>query len=366
MIAERDTVFVIAEAGVNHNGSLDRALKMVDVAAEAGADAVKFQTFSARRLVTDTAAQAAYQTRNMGKTVSQRAMLEALELDDDAHRHLLAHCRARGITFLSTPFDVGSLRFLHEDIGVPLMKVGSGDLTNGPLVLAAARTGLPLILSTGMATLDEVAETVALVEFGLREAEGTPSAADLAARSFPVVAESLLARRLTLLLCTTDYPTPPEDVGLRAMSLLGQSFGVPVGFSDHTVGVTASTAAVALGARVVEKHFTLSRDLPGPDHSASLEPDELATLVRAVRDAETMTRGATLTVSAAEADNRLAARKSLVAAHPIAAGEEIAAAAIEIKRPGGGISPMRFWDLAGVKANRAYATDEAFDPCLIA
>lgn len=328
------TAFVIAEAGVNHAGSLDLALQLVDVAADAGADAVKFQTFRADRLSTASAGKAAYQVRSTGEG-SQLDLLRGLELDEAAHRALKARAEARGIEFMSSAFDPESLELLLR-VGVRRLKFGSGELTNGPLLAEAAGSGLPVIVSTGMAHLDEVVTAVELLR-----RHG--------------------ARDITVLQCTTDYPAEAVEVNLRAMRTMADRLGVPVGYSDHTVGVEVALAAVALGATVLEKHFTLDRSMPGPDHAASLEPEELADLVRKVRTVEAALGTTEKAPSLAELKTRDIVRKSIVAASPIRAGEAFTEANVTVKRPGTGISPMRWWDLLGRRARRDYAADELLD-----
>lgn len=305
--------YVIAEAGVNHNGDMGLARELVDVAAEIGADAVKFQSFSAKRLATATAPKAAYQKRTTGAGESQLEMLQRLELSEAGHRELLSHCEGRGVTFLSSPFDEPSADLL-SGLGVPALKVPSGELTNLPFLRHAARTGLPLIVSTGMATLAEVEAAVDAVAEG-----GDPG--------------------LVLLHCVSNYPADPADVNLRAMDTLAAAFGVPVGYSDHTEGAAVSLAAVARGACVIEKHFTLDRSLPGPDHQASLEPDELAALVREIRTVERALGDGRKKPTAAEADTARVARKSLVAARDLAAGAVLASADLAVSRPGTGLAP---------------------------
>jgi N-acetylneuraminate synthase len=329
------SAFVVAEAGVNHNGSTELAMRLVEVAADAGADAVKFQTFRAEALATAGAGKAAYQERTTGPG-SQLAMLKSLELDADAHRALLQHCAERGIEFMSSPFDPESLDLLVR-LGVRRLKLGSGELTNGPLLKRAAESGLPLIVSTGMATLDEVADALAL----LRRAG---------------------ALDITLLQCTTEYPASPADANLRAMATLRDRFGVRVGYSDHTTGTAVAVAAVALGAAVIEKHFTLDRSMPGPDHEASLEPRELAELVAAIRSVESALGDGAKRPMEAELANRSIARRSLVAAVGIRRGEMFSEQNVAAKRPGTGISPMRHWDLIGVPASRDYSPDDLIDP----
>ncbi|WP_029008254.1 N-acetylneuraminate synthase [Azospirillum halopraeferens] len=356
------SVVVIAEAGVNHNGSPARALALVEAAADAGADAVKFQTFRAAKLARRGAPKAGYQTANGAAGDDQLAMLTALELDAAAHHAVARHCTALGITFLSSPFDEDSLRFLVEDLGVDRLKFGSGELTNGPLLLAAARTGRPMILSTGMATLGEVEDALALLAFGYAAPAGAgPGRAAFAEAWNDPAARGLLADRVTLLHCTTEYPSPPDDANLRAMDTLRTAFGLPVGFSDHTEGTVVAAAAVARGAVMVEKHFTLDRTLPGPDHKASLEPPELAALVSAIRTVERALGDGIKTPRPSERANIPVARKSLVAARPIAAGEILTGDALTAKRPGTGRSPMDLWDALGRPAARDYATDDPLE-----
>jgi N-acetylneuraminate synthase len=355
-----DPVFIVAEAGVNHDGSLDDALALVDVAADAGADAVKFQTFRAAALVTRRAAKAAYQVANTGHDGGQAEMLRRLELSEEAHHLIADRCRARGIAFMSTAFDMEGLALLHR-MQVPAIKIPSGDLTWGAMLLAAARTGRPLFLSTGMADLEEVRQALGVVAFGLTR-DGEPSGlADCDAAFASSEGRAAVAERVTVLQCTTQYPAPASAANLRAMATMAAEFGVPVGYSDHTLGIAVATAAVALGARVIEKHFTLSRDRPGPDHAASLEPDELAALVNAVREVEAAMGHGLKAPSAAELPNRPIARRSLVATRSLAAGDVWAEPAVTAKRPADGLSPMRWWDVAGGRARRAYSVDEALD-----
>jgi N-acetylneuraminate synthase len=301
--------------------------------------------------------------RNTGRDESQLAMLRRLELDADAHRALAEHCRRRGIGFLSTPFDPASLKFLAEEMGLTTIKVGSGDLTNAPLLLDIARRGLKVILSTGMSTGDEVEEALGALAFGYAGSDDRPGASAFSGALARHLA--LLAGRVTLLHCTTDYPTRADDANLRAMESLRRRFGLTVGYSDHTEGTAVALAAVALGARVIEKHFTLDRALPGPDHQASLEPPELQDLVAGIRAVEQALGDGDKQPRPGELGNRGAARKSVVAARAIAAGAAIAADDLGVKRPGSGIPPARLWDLIGRRADRAYAADEQIDRCLL-
>lgn len=327
--------YIIAEAGVNHNGSEDMAFALVDAAVAASADAVKFQTFKAEKLVTRQARKAAYQQVQTGEG-DQFAMLKALELSDEAHRRLAAYCAETGIEFLSTPFDEESADFL-VGLGCRRLKIPSGELTNAPFLRYLAAKGLPLILSTGMADLREVAEAVALIS-RTREENG--------------FAEPL-AEALTLLHCTSNYPTPLGDVNLRAMRTLADTFHLPVGYSDHTAGDFVAPIARALGAVVFEKHFTLDRALPGPDHAASLEPAELARMVRAIRDTDIVLGSPEKAPSGPELEVRIAARRSVTLARDVAADVPLTAADLTLMRPGDGIPPVEMDRIMGRRLARA-------------
>jgi N-acetylneuraminate synthase len=356
-----DRTFVIAEAGVNHNGSLDTALRLVDVAADCGADAVKFQTFKAGSLVTAKAERAPYQIENLKDDGTQLAMLQQLELSADAHRRLDVHCRERGIRFMSTAFDADSLRFLAA-FDMPAVKIASGDITCGPLLLQAARLRKPLILSTGMSTLGDIEAALGALAFGL-VAPGEPQGrADLERAYASAEGQAALVRYVSLLHCVTQYPAPPESVHLRAMATMRDAFGLPVGYSDHTLGIEVAIAAVALGATIIEKHFTLDRAMPGPDHAASLEPGELAMLIAAIRNVERALGSPQKRPTEAEAANRTIARRSVVAARPIRKGEAFNAESLAFKRPGTGCSPLDYWDIVGRIAARDYAAEDAIDP----
>ncbi|MCC6714605.1 MAG: N-acetylneuraminate synthase [Gammaproteobacteria bacterium] len=356
--------FVIAEAGVNHNGSLSLAGELVDAAVEAGADAVKFQTFRADRLVEKSAPRAAYQQRNTGSNASQYEMLKALELDADSHRVLRDQCDRRGIEFMSTAFDLESLDFLVGDIGIRRVKIPSGEAVNGPLLLAAIRTGLPVILSTGMCTHAEVMESLAVLAWGEEHPVGNPKSraaiAELGRR--PGFCRPLHSR-VALLQCVTQYPAPAAGTNLRAMLAMGQQTGLQVGLSDHTEGWHVTVAAVAAGAAIVEKHFTMSRSLPGPDHAASLEAHELARMIREIREVEAAMGTGVKEPAVQEIANRIPARGSLVAAVPIRKGDAYTASNLTIRRPGTGVSPMAYWDyVSGRRAGRDYGQDEQIDP----
>lgn len=358
---EARRVLVIAEAGVNHNGSIDLARRLVDAAAKAGADVVKFQSFRAEALATASAGMAPYQKARAAAPGSQAEMLRRLELSHEAHHALAAHCRSSGIQFLSTAFDEQYLGFLVREIGAPWIKVASGEITNGPFLLAAARTGRPILLSTGMSTLADVEAALAVVAFGLT-ASGQPASGE-ACRAALATPEGRAAvrERVTLLHCVTEYPAPLADANLRAMTTLGEVFGTAIGYSDHTQGIVASLAAAAMGARVIEKHITLDRAMEGPDHHASLEPAEFEALVRGVREITLALGSSEKRPVPAEEPNRLVARKSLVAARPIARGATISLADLAAKRPGTGLSPMEAWSLVGTRAQRDYAIDELIE-----
>ncbi|TSA35511.1 MAG: N-acetylneuraminate synthase [Porphyromonadaceae bacterium] len=327
-------VTIIAEAGVNHNGNIDIARKMIEAAASSGADYIKFQTFKTEKLVTATAPKAAYQEIQTGIEGSQFAMLKKLELDEQAHIFLMDHARKHGIRMISTPFDEESAEMLNR-LKVELFKVGSGDLTNVLLLRQLARFGKPVILSTGMADMPEIGKALEIIKKA-----GLPKS------------------MVTLLHANTDYPTPYTDVNLRAMQTMAREFGVTVGYSDHTDGIEVPVAAVALGAKVIEKHFTLDRSMEGPDHKASLEPAELNAMVKSIRNIEQALGSSKKEPSPGEKRNMAAARKSIVAARPIHKGELFTEHNLTIKRPGTGICPLLWDDIIGTFATRNYRTDD--------
>jgi N-acetylneuraminate synthase len=355
-----ERTFIIAEAGVNHDGSLETALKLVDAAAQAGADAVKFQTFKADQLATTTAAKAAYQVANTGRDGSQLAMLRALELSDQDHEKLATHCRERRISYMSTAFDAQSLQSLAA-LDPPAIKIPSGDITCAPLLLQAARLRFPVIVSTGMSTLADIEEALSVIAFGLTVAREPTGRRDFEAAYASIEGRCALEARVTLLHCVTQYPAAPEAVNLRAMQTMATAFGLPVGYSDHTLGTEVAIAAVARGAVVIEKHFTLDRSSPGPDHAASLEPAELAQLVSAIRVVERALGSSLKRPASQEAENRDIARRSLVAAKPIRRGDVIVADMLVAKRPGRGISPMDMWEVIGRRAGRDYSVDDLIE-----
>ncbi len=356
----KDAVYVIAEAGVNHNGQRDLAFKLVELAAQAGADAVKFQTFDARKLASVSAPKALYQQQTTDAAQSQLAMLKQLELPREWHAELQAHAAACGIEFISTAFDTDSLAFLVS-LGIPFFKVPSGELTNGPLLWQFARTGKPLILSTGMATLSEVEQGLAIVAHGLVN-EREPAGMDEVWRCW---SDESVRRKLqghvTLLHCTSQYPTPLSEVNLLAMDTLRRAFGLEVGYSDHTEGLLVPVAAVARGARVIEKHFTLDRTMPGPDHKASLEPDELEQMIVQIRGVEQAFGVAAKSPQPSEWDTRKAARQQVITVRDIAQGERFAREDLSTARCGGGLPAVSLWERVGTTASKAYRAGEAIE-----
>lgn len=334
----RHKVFIIAEAGVNHNGSLDRAREMVAIAADAGADAVKFQTFKAETLVTKNAVKAEYQKKTSARDESQFEMLKKLELSHSAHSELIKTCELNGIEFLSSPFDLETIDMLRG-LGIQKWKIPSGEITNLPYLRKIASFGQEIILSTGMADLEEIKTAL----FVFTKAE-------------------IPLNMITVLHCNTEYPTPFQDVNLNAMQTIKTSFpGVRIGYSDHTKGIEIPVAAVAMGATMIEKHFTLDKHLPGPDHNASLLPEELAQMVKAVRNIELALGSGIKKPSRSEKKNIPIARKSIVAACSIAAGEIFTENNLTVKRPGTGISPMKWDDIVGGTAGRNYKKDDLID-----
>ncbi len=333
------SVFIIAEAGVNHNGDLNIAKKLVDVAFESGADAVKFQTFRSEEIVTSDAETAEYQAKNIGRKISQLQMIKSLELSFEDFAELKKYCDRKGIIFMSSPFDIESARFLR-DLGMEIFKIASGEITNYPLLREIGSYGKQVIISTGMATLGEVEEAI------------------------DVLTDSGTKRdNITLLHCNTQYPTPYEDVNLKAMLTLKEAFKVNVGYSDHTLGIEIPIAAVAMGASVIEKHFTLNRGMHGPDHKASLEPEELKRMIKAIRNVEKALGTGIKKPSPSEMGNIKIVRRSIVAKRDIKRGEIFTEENITVKRPGTGISPMRWREIIGKKAWRDFKKDEIIDDC---
>lgn len=330
-----ERIFIIAEAGDNHNGSLELALQLVDKAVEAGADCVKFQTFVTEEVISVYAEKADYQKKQTAHQETQFEMVKKLELSFDDFKLIKEYCEKKGILFLSTPFDIVSIDFL-ESIGIPFWKIPSGEITNLPYLIRIAKTKKPIIMSTGMATMDEIEEAVAtLKKHG--------------------------AEKITLLHCNTEYPTPYEDVNLLAMDTMREHFQLDVGYSDHTLGIEIPIAAVAMGATVIEKHFTLDKNMEGPDHQASLEPDELKEMIRVIRHIEAAMGDGKKKPSISEKKNTVIARKSIVARRTIEKGETFSEENLAVKRPGDGVSPMQWYDIIGKVSNREYQKDEKIE-----
>lgn len=331
---------IIAEAGVNHNGSIDIARQLVDKAVEAGVDIIKFQTFKAEKLVSKSAKQAEYQKKNIGSTSddSQYNMLKKLELSEQDHQELMTYCKERGIQFFSTAFDLESIDYLHS-LNLGLWKIPSGEITNYPYIKKIAQYHEPVILSTGMCEMDDISAAMdVLCKNGVERSQ------------------------ITILHCNTEYPTPYKDVNLLAMQQIKKEYQVSVGYSDHTKGIEVPIAAVALGATVIEKHFTLDRNMEGPDHKASLEPDELKAMVSAIRNIEKAVGGdRTKHVSESERKNIAIARKSIVAACDIKKGELLTEENLTVKRPGTGISPMRWEEVVGTKAIKDFSEEDLIE-----
>ncbi|WP_031425075.1 N-acetylneuraminate synthase [Flavimarina sp. Hel_I_48] len=334
----KKSVLIIAEAGVNHNGDMDQAKKLIDAAAAAGVDYVKFQTFKASKLVTKSALRAAYQDTNTKDSDSQYEMLKKLELSEASHRILIAYCDSKNIKFLSTGFDLESLEFLNT-VGIDLFKIPSGEITNLPYLRKIASFKKPVVMSTGMASMPEVREAFNIL-----------------------IKEGINREDIHIVHCNTEYPTPMEDVNLKAMNTIGQELDVKIGYSDHTLGIEVPVAAVALGATVIEKHFTLDRNLPGPDHRASLEPEELKAMVSAIRNIEKAISGSgKKEPSPSEIKNKTVARKSIIASKNITKGEKFTVINLTIKRPGTGLSPMRWDEVLGKTAIRDFKQEESIE-----
>jgi N,N'-diacetyllegionaminate synthase len=329
------SVYIIAEAGVNHNGSLELAKKLVDKAKEAGADCIKFQTFVAKNLTSKRASKAEYQKQQTGANESQLDMLKKLELTFDEFIELNEYCKEKNIEFLSTAFDFDSIEFL-DSLYMKLWKIPSGEITNLPYLIKISKLGKPVILSTGMSTMEEI-------RFAVSVLRGNGSG------------------EITILHCTTEYPTPYEDVNLKAMNTIETELGLPVGYSDHTIGIEVPIAAVAMGAAVIEKHFTLDRNMDGPDHKASLEPDELKAMVSAIRNIEVAIGSSDKRPTESEKKNIDIARKSIIAKCNIKKGETFTEYNLTVKRPGNGISPMKWFEIIGQSAKRDFEEDELID-----
>ena len=354
-------IYIIAEAGVNHNGSSELAHELIDVASKAGADAIKFQTFITEKLVTRDAVKANYQLKTSKNDESQFSMLKKLEISPELHFGLFDYCLSKGVQFLSTAFEKTSLSFLANELNLPILKIPSGEITNGPLLLDFAKTGKDLILSTGMSTLDEIELALGIIAYGLlhqKESNVNYSIHDFTEAFESPEGKNILSKKLTLLHCTSEYPAKTKDINLNAMITMKNRFKINVGYSDHSQGIYVPISAATLGATIIEKHFTLNRNMSGPDHQASLEPDELKEMVNAIRLVGEILGDGTKAPSSSELENRSVSRKSLVALGNIKKGDTFSSKNLRIKRPGIGRSPMDFWKLLGEKSEKDYEDDE--------
>jgi N-acetylneuraminate synthase len=349
-----NNTYIIAEACVNHNGSIDRAYKMIDAAVAAGVDAIKFQAFTSEKLVNKSAVKANYQLRYTSSEESQLDMLKKLELNHETHIKLLAYTKQKNIDFLCTPFDLDNIDFLTHELKIPILKIGSGEITNLPFLLKAAQTNCEIILSTGLASLGEVETSLAALAYGYLQIEDPPTLSRINNVFRSQQAQDVLRKNVTLLHCTTQYPTPFEAVNLMAMNTLRSAFGLRVGYSDHSLGISVPIAAAALGAVMIEKHFTLDKTLPGPDHQASLEPAELTEMVKSIRQVNLALGDGRKVMADSEQENCDVARRSMFAANNIKKGEAFTMSNVAILRPGNGVSPIYYWDSLGKIADRDY------------
>ncbi|WDU80203.1 N-acetylneuraminate synthase [Lysinibacillus sp. G01H] len=349
--------YIIAEAGVNHNGSLELALKLVEEAAKAGADAVKFQTFKSENVISKKAEKADYQKSTTDISETQLEMVKKLELSYEEFVIIAEHCIKNNIIFLSTGFDNESLDFLNEVLDIPWIKIPSGEVTNAPLILKAAQTHKNILLSTGMCTIEDIHNTMSIIYYGYTR-NSTPANFEEVKRIYETENKDILKEKVTILQCTTEYPTPIEDLNLKSIQFLSDTFGTKVGLSDHSEGIIAPSIAVALGATVIEKHFTLDKNMEGPDHKASITPSELRQLVEMIRYTEKALGCNDKNVAFSEKNNIRIARKSLVAANDIKESEIFTEHNLAIKRPAEGITPLLYWDLIGREAKKNYGKDD--------
>ena len=353
-------IYIIAEAGVNHNGRLDAAIELAKEAKKAGADAVKFQSFKTENLVTRDAKKAEYQSKNTANDDSQFEMLKKLELSYAEQTELYHLCNEIGIDFLSTAFDFESLDFLSNQIKIQTLKISSGDLTNGPLLYEFGKTGKNIILSTGMSNLQEIEDALSIIAYGLLKKEH-PSEENFKESFKSTQGQSILKKKVSLLHCTTEYPAPLDEINLRAMKTLKEKFDLKIGYSDHSEGILVSILAASFGAQVIEKHFTLDKNLEGPDHTSSLTTNELKEMIVSIRNIERIMGDEAKKPTKSELKNRPIARKSLVALENIREGQAFIKDNITVKRPGTGVSPIKFWDILNTKSKKAYKKDEVID-----
>ena len=351
-------IYFIAEAGVNHNGDMGLAMNLIDVAAEAGADAVKFQTFKSDELVAPSAAKAEYQEDKSNPNQTQLEMLKKLEISEDFQKELVEHCSKAGIEFMSTAFDSKSLDFLINDLGMKVNKIPSGEITNAPLLIHHGRTKNKIILSTGMSTIDEIEDALSAICFGILQKNGKPSAKGLHDLYKSAEVKDELKKRVILLHCTSEYPALDESINLKAMRSIRDFFDLSVGYSDHSLGIEVSLMAATMGASVIEKHFTMDKNLDGPDHKASLNPNELKNLVDLIRRAERIIGNGEKAPTLVEEKNKIVSRRSIFANSEIKKGDQFSLENLTLKRPGDGISPFRMWDLINKHSKKDYKKDE--------
>ena len=356
------SVYIIAEAGVNHNGSVESAKQLIDIASESGADAVKFQTFRTSELLIPDTKKAPYQSNRTSSSETQFEMIQKYELSFEAFQYLCDYSKIRDIDFLSTPFDVPSLDFLVSGLDLRTIKIPSGEITNIPFLLDISRKAESILLSTGMSSLGEIEMALSVLAYGfLNPSTSIPNSQDLENVYSSSIGHQTVKERVTLLHCTTEYPAPFDSVNLRAIHTLRSAFGLPVGYSDHTEGINIPIAAVALGSTVIEKHFTLDKSLPGPDHSASLDPSELRAMCNSIRQIELSLGTGLKFPTCVEHKNKLAIRKSIVASQPIKEGDIFTLDNLTCKRPGNGIPPAMLWSLLGTRSTKAYRSNELID-----
>ena len=349
---------IIAEAGVNHNGYIENAFKLVDIASEAGADYIKFQTFQASELIDRKTKKADYQKAMTDEQESQYEMLKRLELPFSAFEDLFEYSNKKNIKFMSTAFDQNSLEFLNRKLGMSINKIPSGEITNSPFLLEHAKSKNNLILSTGMSTISEIEDALSVIAFGFLNEEKKPSIDNFNKAYQSAEGKRALKEKVTLLHCTSEYPAPNQNLNLLAMNEIKKYFDLKVGYSDHSIDIDASIIAVSMGARVIEKHFTIDKTMDGPDHAASLNPEELSELIRKIRDIETIKGNSEKKPTRGEIKNKKLVRKSIVAKGTIYKGDLFSEKNLSVKRPGNGISPMRIWDILGKKSTREYQHDE--------
>lgn len=354
----KNKIIFIAEAGVNHNGDIDRAFQLIDTAADAGADIIKFQYYKTEKLLIKDTPKAEYQKNNTNILESQFEMLKKLELNRSDIKKIIDRCNKKNIEFLATPFDEESLDELVS-FGIKRIKIPSGEITNGPLLVKAARSNLPLIVSTGMSNMNEIEDALGLIVFTyLEKNRDISSKSEIKKYLYTDSFYSLLSKYITLLHCTSQYPAPLDSINLNSMSEISRKFNVPIGYSDHSEGSVVTIASAALGATVIEKHFTLDKNLPGPDHKASIEPNELNHLIKSIREVEVALGSEIKQSLKSEECNKFVARKSLTARKEIIKGTEFTRDNLIALRPGNGVSPMKIWDLIGKKANKNYKSGE--------